>query len=442
MNYGGIIVVAAPHVRLSVLPIDSPPTFEVLCVYVTSGRLTEILVVVYRPGSQQIQQRFFDDLSAVLERIGTYSTPVYLVGDFNIRLDRPDDLHAVHFRSLLDACGLTISATGPTHARGGTLDVVACTTATAAVNVVDCGISDHHALQWRSVDKSPMTSSTPSTSSSPATSSADQSSLTEVPVLTRSWRRLDAAAFRAAVSESRLCQPESWPADIDDLCGLYEEELTNILDRLIPLHQVVKRQRPTDPWFDQDCRNSKRQTRRLERLYLAACRRCRPTTSSPSMTSSPSTLGRAVAAAAAAKAAWYSQRRVYRQLRRSKCDEFWRKCVEDNRSNPRLLWRAVDRILGRGKMPASDAIDVNQFRSYFDDKVGRIRTATSGATPPEYSTAPAEVQLPEFRAVSTDDVMRFIGRLPDKSSAADVIPTNILKDIADLVAPFISELFT
>jgi hypothetical protein len=36
-----------------------------------------------------VQHRFFDEFSSVLERAGTYSAPMYLVGDLNIRLDRP-----------------------------------------------------------------------------------------------------------------------------------------------------------------------------------------------------------------------------------------------------------------------------------------------------------------------------------------------------------------
>jgi hypothetical protein len=59
--------------------------------------------------------------------------------------------------------------------------------------------------------------------------------------------------------------------------------------------------------------------------------------------------------------------------------------------SPRLLWQAVDRILSRGKLPAGDTIDVEQFRAFFDEKVNRIRDA-----PPQFSASPAEVQLAAF----------------------------------------------
>jgi hypothetical protein len=162
----------------------------------------EILVVVYRPGSQAVQQCFFDELSVVLECFGTYSTPLFIAGDFNIWLDRPTDPHAIKFRSLLAAFGITITDTGPTHVRVGTLGVVAGTCATVA-DLIDCGISDHHALCWRSAALPPSFLSTSTDSPMPS------------PVMVRPWRRLDMAAFRAVVSCSGLCQPETWPDDID-----------------------------------------------------------------------------------------------------------------------------------------------------------------------------------------------------------------------------------
>ena len=79
---------------------------------------------------------------------------MYLVSDFNIRLDRPNDPHAENFRSLLQAFDLNIAATGSTHVRGGTLDAVACT-AKIVSEVIDCGLSDHHLLSCFDGSRSP-----------------------------------------------------------------------------------------------------------------------------------------------------------------------------------------------------------------------------------------------------------------------------------------------
>jgi len=58
------------------------------------GSSSVIVVVLYRPGSEAVQQKFFDEMADVLDRFATYQMPIYVVGDFNVRLDRPDDPHA------------------------------------------------------------------------------------------------------------------------------------------------------------------------------------------------------------------------------------------------------------------------------------------------------------------------------------------------------------
>ena len=89
---------------------------------------------------------------------------------------------------------------------------------------------------------------------------------------------------------------------------MYDSELNAQLDRLLPLRQIDRRQRPSDPWFDKECRAAKRSTRRLERAYSAASRRAVIAT-----TFADSDAADAVAEADAANTAWYNQRRSYRQ---------------------------------------------------------------------------------------------------------------------------------
>ena len=51
------------------------------------------------------------------------------------------------------------------------------------------------------------------------------------------------------------------------------------------------------------------------------------------------------------------------------------------------------------------------------------------------------VSFRQFRPLTTDEVISAIWRFPDKTSAADPIPTSVLKQTADVVAPFVTELF-
>ena len=101
----------------------------------------------------------------------------------------------------------------------------------------------------------------------------------------------------------------------------------------------------------------------------------------------------------------------------------------------------MDVLLGRGQVPASTAIDVEAFNRFFVDKVAKVRSSTSDAPPPTYSSLQSGVSFRQFTLLTTDDVVDAVRRLPDKSSAADPIPTNVLKQTVDLLAPYIVELF-
>jgi endonuclease/exonuclease/phosphatase (EEP) superfamily protein YafD len=92
-------------------------TFELVCVRVVVRQFTAIVVVLYRPGSKAVQQRFSDELSTVLDRFAIHQEPIYLVGDLNIRLDRDEDPHASQLRLLIGSYGLKLHATGSTHRR-------------------------------------------------------------------------------------------------------------------------------------------------------------------------------------------------------------------------------------------------------------------------------------------------------------------------------------
>jgi len=78
-------------------------------------------------------------------------------------------------------------------------------------------------------------------------------------------------AIPGHASTFSLGQPDTWPCDVDKMAEMYDRGL-NLLDQVIPCRHVVRPPRPSDPWFDAECRAAKRQTRRLERAYASARR--------------------------------------------------------------------------------------------------------------------------------------------------------------------------
>ena len=62
----------------------------------------------------------------------------------------------------------------------------------------------------------------------------------------------------------------------DGLVNLYNDTIGALLDRQVPLRTKTCRRRPSNPWFDHECRTAKRSLRSLERTVrrsgpLASC---------------------------------------------------------------------------------------------------------------------------------------------------------------------------
>ena len=43
--------------------------------------------------------------------------------------------------------------------------------------------------------------------------------------------------------------------------------LVELLDRLVPMFETIRRRKKSSPWFDDECRLTKRQIRKLERRF-------------------------------------------------------------------------------------------------------------------------------------------------------------------------------
>jgi hypothetical protein len=339
-----------------------------------------------------------DEFSGLLERIVGYNDAIFIVGDLNIHLNVENDLNSRRLTDLLDAFGFVVHNTGPTHNRGNLLDIVASRRdqPPPSVEVFDAGLSDHRLLQW--------------------TVSAPRAPPTVVTVNRRPWHRLDVNVLSAALQRSQLCRPECWcDFSVDELALLYDSEITSLLDSLIPAKPVTIRRRPSDPWFDTECRLNKRKVRRLERI---ACKN-----NTPEATSN-----------------WTTERRAYRNLLQKKREYFWKQKIESEKSSPRQLWRSIDALMGRGSIPECDTIGAQQFHDYFDAKVAGVRSATDDAPTPLYTRPSSDVHLMMFTPVSVDDMVTTIRALPDKCCALDPFPTSTLKTVVSELAPFLTEL--
>ena len=183
---------------------------------------------------------------------------------------------------------------------------------------------------------------------------------------------------------------------------LYDETIVALLDSQVPLQTKTCRCRPSNAWYDDDCRKAKRSVRSRER----AARRSGPL----SDLSLP------------AVQLWRAERRRYFDLLDKKRSAFWTTRVEAERLQPCRLWRSFDQLLGRGCGPEAD-INASVLHRFFDDKVASVRAATAGAAAPQFTTAPVGCELRLFSPVTIDDVVKMVRALPGKQCSSDPLPT-------------------
>ena len=113
------------------------------------------------------------------------------------------------------------------------------------------------------------------------------------------------------------------------------------------------------------------------------------------------------------------QQRSYRDLLQRKRRAYWVNVVEINHNSPQCLWRTVDHLHGRGRLPVNPDVTTKDLSRNIEEKVAAVQVATADATPPVF-TYPAQlsgIQFSCFKSISTEEVVVTVQRLPDKSSA-------------------------
>ena len=83
--------------------------------------------------------------------------------------------------------------------------------------------------------------------------------------LVRGWHRVDRGELRRELEN--LCRHSSADTSADELFATYEAVPRDIADRLAKPRTVRCRPGGLAPWFDADCRATRCDCRRLERIY-------------------------------------------------------------------------------------------------------------------------------------------------------------------------------
>lgn len=110
------------------LILQSFTSLEYLDLVISSGSVSVRLINVYRPptkkGHNISVRTFLDEFANLLEDVIIYPGRIFIVGDFNLHVDKYDDLDAIAFLDLLEQFDLKQCVNTSTHKHGHTLDLV------------------------------------------------------------------------------------------------------------------------------------------------------------------------------------------------------------------------------------------------------------------------------------------------------------------------------
>ena len=122
--HGGIIIYLRSVFRFKQVNLPALVNFEAIALRLFFNNNDCIMLAVYRPGSAQITSSFFAELTLVLENLSLLSSNIILAGDFNVRIDRIHDPHAICLVNIFDCYNLVNRIDKPTHCLSGILDLI------------------------------------------------------------------------------------------------------------------------------------------------------------------------------------------------------------------------------------------------------------------------------------------------------------------------------
>lgn len=148
---GGVALISKNKCyRIKQIKTERYKTFELLEVILLGNLHNLRFSIVYRTGPlcAKTKNNFFEELNDYSEKLITKPSTNILLGDFNIRVERKNNLTS-EFLDILCSKGFKQTITGPTHRDGGTLDLVFIQDNCSLKSTVlkDEQISDHYPIK-------------------------------------------------------------------------------------------------------------------------------------------------------------------------------------------------------------------------------------------------------------------------------------------------------
>ena len=309
----------------------------------------------------------------------------------------------------LKACGLKQHVHEPTHIHGHTLDVVISrdtSDVVSDVTVTDPVLCDHLGAASRDHFAVSFTTYLPKPAPIQKT------------VSYRKLRQIKVEVFRQDIINSpQLCHTSG---SVDNLVCAYDEGLSSLLDKHVPICTKTIMLRPNCPWYSDDLHKCKHVRRQLERKW----RKTRLTFDHQIYQDYCTKINKLIKQA---KVSYYSEKIIA--------------CGRDQRG----IFNMAKHLLGDSKGPClPENYPAGDVFSCFTDKISKIRNDLQVNSRPLNAGHSVDIlsgtaSLEQFKPASAE-VKSLIMKSPTKLCRLDPIPTWLLKSCVDDLLPLITSI--
>ena len=400
---GGIALITESDLAIKLRSSGVKPTFEYATWEVSIGCKIITFMTIYHPPYSLINKStngmFLDEFTDYMTDLLPDSTNNIVMGDFNLHINKEDDVNSAIFMDTIEAMGLYQHVSFPTHQSGNTLDLIISELQNSiAIKTITPGpfISDHCAI-----------------------------------ISTLNIKKLPTERTNKEVRKTHKITTEEWMNEFDPNkvalnCNLEETvanlgiELKHTLDKLAPLKRCSISLRPKMPWYDKEMAQHKAKVRRKEKRWirykLPSC--------------------------------WIefkNTRNSYYGRLNHKKKEIIRTQITDNTNNSKKLYALITNLTTKPN-PIQWSVHkdkqklADDFANYFQDKILQIRMRFDGIPGHEEPTDFSVPQLRKFAPLTKKEVVLTIKWMKTKSCELDDIPTDILKQMLPKVIGLITKI--
>ncbi|KAK3556064.1 hypothetical protein QTP70_004385 [Hemibagrus guttatus] len=359
-------------------------------VSVTSS-INLFIIVIYRPPGPL--GNFLDEMDTLLSVFPSDSTPLTVLGDFNLPSDK------LHSSGLLNSFSLSFNSCPPTHKEGIVLDLVFTHPSPATdMTVTTLYISDHHLVSF--------------SITLPVLPKRNSQHLS----LTR--RNLHSIS-PSSVASCTLCSlpdHESFSfLPLDSATDTLLSSLSSTMDLLCLLSTIRRKNSSPAPWLSDVLRNNRRELR-------SAARKWKKSKLDTHLIFYRTLLFKFSLDVTSAKTSFYKEK------------------LETSAQDPRKLHNIFSSLLNPPAPPSPSSLTAEDFATFYTEKIERIcQNFTSLPTSPtSHSQHCATPSLTQLSTVASEEVLRITRSCNPTTCPLDPIPSAMLQTISPDLLPFIT----